>query len=120
MQGYMDAQGEGVNQSLNAAERRYHALLRTLPCIVCRRIGNALDRRVDIHHISKGTSPQNNWLVIPLCREHHDPLRTGSGLHGMSEQRFCAMFKVPHLCEYGMLAWVNQDLCEKLTLRKVA
>lgn len=109
-----------MNQSLNARERRYHALLRTLPCVVCRRIGAPLNRRVEIHHISKGGSPQHNWLVAPLCNTHHDPMRTGSGLHGMGEQRFCSMFKVPHLTEYGLLAWVNEDLCEKLTLRKVA
>ena len=105
-----------MNQSLNSAERRYHALLRTLPCVVCRRIGFKLDRHVHIHHIGR---PQNNWLVVPLCEEHHDHFRTGSGLHGMTEQRFCSMFKVPHLNYYGMLGWTQQDLCEKLTLRGV-
>lgn len=109
-----------MNQSYTAAERDYAGLIKSLPCIVCRRLGFALDRPVELHHIAKGSSRQNNWLVAPLCREHHDPYRVGTGLHGMGERAFCSMFKVPHSTEYGLLAWVNEDLMRALGLRKVA
>lgn len=109
-----------MNQSLSAAETRFHAQLRGLSCVVCKRLGFELNRRVEIHHVSKGSSRQNNWLVVPLCRDHHDPYRTGTGLHGMSEQAFCSLFKVPHGTEYGLLAWVFEDLQEKLGLKRAA
>ncbi len=109
-----------MNQKPTAAQGRYHAHLRTLGCVVCKRLGFELNRRVDLHHIAKGSSPQNDWLVAPLCREHHDPYRTGTGLHGMGERAFCSMFRVPHLTEYGLLAWVNEDLQEKLGLKRAA
>lgn len=110
----------GVNQTYSAAESRFAGLVKSLPCIVCRRLGYALDRHVDLHHIAKGSSRQNNWLVSPLCEEHHDPYRTGTGLHGMGERAFCLLFKVPHGTEYGLLAWVNEDLMRALGLKKVA
>jgi hypothetical protein len=109
-----------VNKSYTAAESRFAGLIKSLPCVVCRRLGLPLDRHVDLHHIAKGSSRQNNWLVAPLCRDHHDPYRTGCGLHGMGEQRFCSAFKVPHGTEYGLLAWVNEDLMLHLGLKRAA
>lgn len=109
-----------MNQSYTAAERQYADLLKSMRCIVCKRLGFKLDRRVELHHIAKGSSRQNNWLVAPLCREHHDPYRTGTGFHGMGEQRFCSLFRVPHSTEYGLLAWVNEDLMERLGLKRAA
>lgn len=103
-----------VNQKTTAAEARYSAMIRTLPCIICKRLGFALTARVEVHHIAKGSSRQNNWLVAPLCAEHH---RGSSGLHGMGERAFVLLYHVPHGTEYGLLALVNEDLMEALGLK---
>jgi hypothetical protein len=106
-----------VNNQWTAAERRFAGMLKGLPCVVCKRLGFKPDRHVELHHIAKGSSRQNNWLMVPLCTDHH---RGGSGLHGLGVKAFCALYRVPHESEYGLLAWTNQDLMEKLGLRVTA
>lgn len=94
------------------------ALVAGMDCLICRRFPDLrTGKHVEVHHIASGSSRQNNWLVAPLCPEHH---RGGSGLHGLGTKRFCSLYRVPHDSEYGLIAWVNEHLCEKLTLRKVA
>jgi hypothetical protein len=111
----LQSQG-GMNQNSTAAQSRFHAQLRTLACVICKRF-QSTGQRVEIHHIAKGSSRQNDWLVVPLCTEHH---RGGAGLHGMGVKGFCSLYRVPHEIEYGLLAWVTQDLQEKLGLKKFA
>ena len=98
-----------MNNKLTAAEKRYQELVRSIGCVVCKRMGIPVGH-AEIHHIAQGTSPQNNWLIAPLCKEHHDGDRRGTGLHGMGARKFCMAFRVPHLTEYGLLAWVHEDL----------
>ncbi|MDX1810440.1 MAG: hypothetical protein R3240_00710 [Gammaproteobacteria bacterium] len=55
----------------------YHESLRNLGCVVCRTIHD-----IEIHHTLSGSMSEhginvgkgqknNNWLVIPLCKNHH-------------------------------------------------
>ena len=46
-------------------------------------------------------------MIAALCVEHH---RGANGLHGLSPPVFCARYRVPNENEYGLLAWVNEDL----------
>ena len=65
----------------NAAETRYHDLLRTYGCMLCRRLGRSTPD-VSIHHprIAAGAGQRaSHWLAIPLCRECH---QGDHGIHG--------------------------------------
>lgn len=95
-----------------AAEGRYLALIARLPCVVCARLGQP-SPTVQIHHIAEGSGLRSNYAVAPLCEEHHDPNRAGSGFHGMGTERFCKLFRVPGETEYGLLVWTAEQL-EKL------
>lgn len=112
-----------MNQPTTAAESRYMGHIKALKCVICKRNPD-LDTgmRSEVHHIAKGTSRQNNWLVAPLCGSpsdggHH---RGGAGLHGLGEKRFVSLYRVPHGTEYGLLAWVNEDLMHALGLKRAA
>lgn len=74
-------------------------------CVVCRRMGRGYCPP-QLHHTIDG----DDFSVVPLCPDHHDPNRTGTGFHGMGVERFCLVFKVPRLQELGLLAWTLEDL----------
>jgi len=112
-----------VNQSATAAESRYMGLIKSMKCLICKRFPN-LDEGLptEVHHLGEGSSRQNNWLVAPLCGSksnggHH---RGGAGLHGMGSKAFVSLYHVPHGSEYGLLAWLNEDIQERLGLRNAA
>lgn len=102
-----------MNQDVTAAEGRYMGLIAGMRCLICRRFPElATGLPTEVHHIGEGSSRQNNWLVAPLCGSrtdggHH---RGGAGLHGMGTKAFISLYKVPHGSEYGLLAWVHEDL----------
>ncbi len=107
-----------MNQSATAAESRYMGLIKSMKCLICRRFAE-LDTGLptEVHHLGEGSSRQNNWLVAPLCGSktdggHH---RGGAGLHGMGSKAFVRFYKVPQDSEYGLIAWVNEDLGIKVT-----
>jgi len=80
-----------------------------LGCVICRRLGHG-NAPAQLHHTIDG----DDYSVVPLCPEHHDPMRTGSGFHGMGTDKFCRLFKVPRLHELGLLAWTLEDLARAL------
>lgn len=99
--------------SKTAAEQRHMDRVSQLGCVVCKRSGEWTHRMpVELHHVAEGSSKRSNFAVVPLCRAHHDPHRTGSGFHGMGARRFCQIFNVPWLKEEGLLVWVNEDLAK--------
>ena len=78
-------------------------------CCVCRRVyGRYVPAQ--IHHIAQGSGRRSDFAVAPLCPEHHDSERSGSGFHGMGTRAFCSMFRVPWEREEGLLVWVIEDL----------
>lgn len=92
-----------------------------LQCVICVRF-QATGLPTEVHHIAEGTSPQNNWLVAPLCGNkidggHH---RGEAGLHGMGVRAFVRFYKVPQDSEYGLLAWVAEDLQMLARVRGIA
>lgn len=92
-----------------AAEERHLERVAALGCVVCHRIGFGY-RPAQIHHLGNGSSLRSHFAVAPLCLEHHDPMRAGTGFHGMGERAFCRLFRVPWECEAGLLVWTNEDL----------
>lgn len=104
----------------NAAEARYLALVKSVPCLICTRFERT-GLPSEVHHIASGSSLRSHWLVAPLCGSqtdggHH---RGGAGLHGMGTRRFCSLYQPPGELEHGLLAWLAQDM-ERLRLLKVA
>ncbi len=63
-------------------ESGYMGRVAELGCIVCHLLDLRSSERPQLHHIREGQGMSQrapNWLVIPLCQEHH----TGpQGVHG--------------------------------------
>ena len=98
-------------------------MVANMRCLICRRFPDlATGLGTEVHHLGEGSSRQNNWLVVPLCGSktdggHH---RGGAGLHGMGTKAFLSLYHVPHSSEYGLLAWLNEDMAAALTARRAA
>lgn len=73
-----------MNGSLNAAERKWVARVKELPCSVCGAPGPS-----DAHHIKQG----NHYTVVALCKSCHQGSKMG--WHG--EKRAWAIAKMDEL-----------------------
>ena len=91
--------------------QRHMALVASLGCVVCRRLGFG-NVPAQVHHIAEGSGLRSDFAVAPLCNDHHDPYKTGTGFHGMGTERFCKLFRVPGETEYGLLVWTNEDIAK--------
>jgi hypothetical protein len=117
------AQGQGMNQKINAAEGRYMGLIASMQCVICWKFPDlATGLGVEVHHLGEGSSRQCNWLVAPLCGSRSDGghHRGGAGLHGMGVKAFLKLYRIPHESEYGLLALVNEQMAQKLGLKAAA
>lgn len=88
------------------AEKRHKDRVAALGCLVCRRFGMG-QTPAQLHHVAEGSGKRSDFMVAPLCQEHH---QGKSGLHGMSPPAFCKAYRVPNENEYGLLGWVFEDL----------
>lgn len=91
---------------MNKAERAHVDKVASAGCVICHMLGNG---HVDpeIHHVAEGSGLRSWFAIAGLCPEHH---RGKTGLHGMGTKRFCAAYRVPGECEYGLLALQNEVL----------
>ena len=65
-------------------------------CILCRRLGYG-ETPASLHHIREGqgmSQRASDYLVIPLCREHH---QGDTGFHGLGEREFERRYKTTEL-----------------------
>jgi hypothetical protein len=112
-----------MNQHATAAESRYMGFVKRMQCLICKRFPDlATGLPTEVHHVGEGSSRQNNWIVAPLCGSksdggHH---RGGAGLHGLGTKRFVSLYKVPHGTEYGLLAWLAEDIEEAVDMKVAA
>lgn len=63
--------------------KAYHARVRALGCIVCRNLGYGVTPP-SLHHprVGQGGGQKaSDWLVIPLCPQHHQDGGPGVALH---------------------------------------
>lgn len=79
--------------------------IKSLGCILCRRFDPTWTA-VEVHHVAEGSGKRNDWATVPLCSEHH---RGQAGIPGMGVKAFCALYRPPGECEWGLLAWTNED-----------
>lgn len=102
----------------NALERYYMGLVARLGCVVCTRLGHG-HVPAQVHHVAEVSGVRSHFSVAPLCPEHHDDQRAGTGFHGMGTERFCKLFRVPGEREWGLLVWTAEDLAQHLrTIRE--
>lgn len=105
-----------------AAEARYMNLIASMRCLICKRLpAQATGLGTEVHHVAEGSGVRNGFAIAPLCGSvadggHH---RGPAGLHGMGTKAFCSLYRPPGDNEWGLLAWVNQDL-EAMGLRRAA
>lgn len=60
---------------------KYKTAAADLGCMACRLLGYG-DTPAQLHHVREGqgmAQRASDWLVIPLCREHH---QGKNGIHG--------------------------------------
>ena len=80
---------------MNAAT--YMEMVHRLPCLVCELTGEP-SPQVEAHHVGTGDE-RTDWLVVPLCVEHH---RGATGVHGLSRRGFERRYKLTDLMMVGM------------------
>lgn len=73
----------------------------SLPCCLCWKKLGVLTYGVELHH---PTVPRIEWLVVGLCREHH---QGATGVHGLRRRGFETMWKCS---DYDLLGWTNEAL----------
>jgi hypothetical protein len=67
-----------------------------LGCIICRKLGYG-QTPANLHHVREGqgmSQRASDYLVIPLCREHH---QGDTGVHGLGEREFERRYKTTEL-----------------------
>jgi hypothetical protein len=93
--------------TMTRAEEKHMERVASAGCVVCRRLGHGYSP-AQVHHVAEGSGLRSNYAVAGLCQEHH----TGStGFHTLGK-RFLVMFRVPGETEWGLLAWVNEDMAK--------
>jgi hypothetical protein len=74
----------------------YKNSVASIGCILCARLGYT-GTPAQLHHVREGqgmSQRASDYLVIPLCPEHH----TGDiGIHGLGTRAFEAAYKVNEL-----------------------
>ncbi|MDR0674077.1 MAG: Ref family protein [Zoogloeaceae bacterium] len=76
--------------------KRYLSRVASLGCVVCRLVGRH-NSPAEIHHIREGqgmAQRASDFLVIPICPEHH---RGGTGIHGMGVKAFERAWRLTEL-----------------------
>lgn len=68
-----------------------------LGCILCKHLGLG-QSPAECHHIGD-SAERSDFLLIPLCPEHH---RGPSGFHGLGEGAFNARYKTSETALLGM------------------
>lgn len=87
--------------------QRYKSILSDLGCVLCRRdIGEIVPP--ELHHIAEGSGQRSDWMIAPLCVNHHRI--GGSSLHGSGVKRFLSMHGLP--TEFHLLELVNKFRAE--------
>ena len=88
------------------AEKQHMNRIAELGCILCKHLDYG-STPAHLHHIREGqgmSQRASNFLVVPLCPEHH---QGKSGIHGLGEKGFYTRYK---LSELDLLAMTLEAL----------
>lgn len=90
---------------MTKAEQRHHDIVRGLGCVICREFFSARTPS-SIHHIAEGSGVRSEYMVAPLCHEHHQ----GKGGFHSEPKTFLRLYRLP--TEYHLLLLVNKFRAE--------
>lgn len=85
-----------MKRATTVAERKHMGRVASIGCILCRHLGYG-DTPAAVHHIreEQGVAMRaSNFLVVPLCPEHH---QGGSGIHGLGRKAFERTYRLSEL-----------------------
>lgn len=88
---------------MSKALTAYKQELAGIGCVLCReQTGQIVPP--ELHHIAEGSGLRSDWMMVPLCVDHH---RIGSAsLHGAGVKRFLSMNRIP--TEYHLIELANK------------
>jgi hypothetical protein len=89
-------------KSSTAAEKRHMSIVASIGCVICLEHYN-VKTPCEVHHVSEGSSEQDDFMTAGLCPEHH---RGPTGLHGMGVKAFCRLWRLSS--EYALVGLVNK------------
>lgn len=70
--------------------QRHMAKVKSMGCVLCLKIGlQDVGAVADAHHVFDSAA-RSDWLVIPLCKEHH---QGATGFHGLGQREFQRRYK---------------------------
>jgi hypothetical protein len=92
--------------------QRHMELVARAGCVLCNRGHSGGGGRITVHHIATGSGKRSDFATVGLCEEHHQGTE---GFHG-GMKIFCRIYRPPGETEWGLLAWVNEDIA-KLRVR---
>ena len=81
---------------------RYRERVRALKCAICQ-LMDLGETPAETHHALDGAA-HSDYLLIPLCKEHHSG---ATGFHGLGQRAFEMRYNTT---EANLLAWVNEKL----------
>jgi hypothetical protein len=85
-------------------ESKHMRLVADIGCVIClEKMG--VHTTAEIHHVAEGSEPRSDFMVAPLCPEHH---RGQMGIHGMGVRAFCSFYELSN--EFALLGLVNKWL----------
>jgi hypothetical protein len=88
------------------ADKEHMNRVASIGCILCKHLDLG-ETPAQLHHIREGqgmSQRASNFLVVPLCPEHH---QGNSGVHGLGERGFYTRYK---LSELDLLAMTLEAL----------
>lgn len=88
------------------ADKEHMNRVASMGCILCKHLDLG-ETPAQLHHIREGqgmSQRASNFLVVPLCPEHH---QGNSGVHGLGERGFYTRYK---LSELDLLAMTLEAL----------
>lgn len=68
---------------------KHMARVRSIGCLICRDCLGVKDSPASAHHVFD-TASRSDWLVIPLCYDHH---QGPGGFHGLGQRAFERTYK---------------------------
>lgn len=86
----------------------YKSRVAEVGCVLCHHLGLG-HTQPTLHHVRDGqglSQRASDWLVVPLCSEHH---LGASGFHGLGQSGFYTRYK---LSELHLLAMTIQRVME--------
>lgn len=87
---------------MSKALTTYKQELAAIGCVLCREQSGQIVPP-ELHHIAEGSGLRSDWMMAPLCFDHH---KGALGIHGMGAKKFLMFHGLP--TEYHLLELVNK------------